>query len=96
MQNGVNGEGAEGAEDAALADVTNTVDADEAAKDDKQVGAKPQSRPRKQRGPPEDGIPSKTKVMVANLPYDLDEQKVCLIIRPVLSWNNILMKLHYS
>jgi len=32
--------------------------------------------PRKQRGPPEDGIPSKTKVMVANLPYDLDEEKL--------------------
>ena len=34
-------------------------------------------RERKQRGPPEDGIPSKTKVMVANLPYDLKEEKVC-------------------
>jgi hypothetical protein len=33
-------------------------------------------RPQKQRGPPEDGIPSKTKVMVANLPYDLSEEKV--------------------
>lgn len=34
------------------------------------------ARPQKQRGPPEDGIPSKTKVMVANLPYDLTEDKV--------------------
>lgn len=33
-------------------------------------------RVQKQRGPPEDGIPSKTKVMVANLPYDLDEEKL--------------------
>ncbi|KAF7716480.1 RNA recognition motif-containing protein [Penicillium ucsense] len=33
-------------------------------------------RPQKQRGPPEDGIPSKTKVMVANLPYDLTEDKL--------------------
>lgn len=33
-------------------------------------------RERKQRGPPEDGVPSKTKVMVANLPYDLSEDKV--------------------
>jgi hypothetical protein len=33
-------------------------------------------RVQKQRGPPEDGIPSKTKVMVANLPYDLNEEKV--------------------
>lgn len=32
--------------------------------------------PRKQRGPPEDGVPSKTKIMVANLPYDLREEKV--------------------
>jgi len=40
---------------------------------------KPQvPRERKQRGPPEDGVPSKTKVMVANLPYDLKEDKVCL------------------
>jgi len=35
-------------------------------------------RPRKQRGPPEDGVPSKTKVMVANLPYDLREEKVTI------------------
>ena len=33
------------------------------------------NRPRKQRGPPEDGVPSKTKIMVANLPYDLREEK---------------------
>ena len=33
-------------------------------------------RERKQRGPPEDGVPSKTKVMVANLPYDLQESKL--------------------
>ncbi len=33
-------------------------------------------QPRKQRGPPEDGIPSKNKIMVANLPYDLREEKV--------------------
>ena len=31
----------------------------------------------RQRGPPEDGIPSKNKVMVANLPYDLSEEQVC-------------------
>ncbi|KAL8957493.1 MAG: hypothetical protein Q9183_006042 [Haloplaca sp. 2 TL-2023] len=30
----------------------------------------------RQRGPPEDGIPSKNKVMVANLPYDLSEDKL--------------------
>lgn len=40
---------------------------------------KTQTRPareRRERGPPADGIPSKTKVMVANLPYDLTEEKV--------------------
>ncbi|KAI5811286.1 hypothetical protein DFH27DRAFT_460815, partial [Peziza echinospora] len=31
---------------------------------------------RKKRGPPEDGVPSKTKVMVANLPYELTEDKL--------------------
>jgi len=36
---------------------------------------------RKQRGPPEDGIPSKTKVMVANLPYDLREEKLLEIFK---------------
>ena len=35
-----------------------------------------QQRPRKQRGPPEDGVPSKIKIMVANLPYDLNEEKL--------------------
>lgn len=33
-------------------------------------------RARKQRGPPEDGIASKTKVMVANLPYEMREDKL--------------------
>lgn len=44
----------------------------EAAKEAKARGPRIQ----KQRGPPEDGIPSKTKVMVANLPYDLNEEKL--------------------
>ncbi|QSZ32208.1 hypothetical protein DSL72_001780 [Monilinia vaccinii-corymbosi] len=42
--------------------------------------AKPQTtralRERRERGPPADGIPSKNKVMVANLPYDLHEDKL--------------------
>ncbi|KAK1073119.1 hypothetical protein LTR74_002085 [Friedmanniomyces endolithicus] len=41
--------------------------------DDKAANAR---QPRKQRGPPEDGVPSKTKIMVANLPYDLREEKL--------------------
>ena len=36
-----------------------------------------QPRERRERGPPADGVPSKTKVMVANLPYDLNEDAVC-------------------
>ncbi|MCJ1286505.1 hypothetical protein MMC26_005851 [Xylographa opegraphella] len=36
----------------------------------------------KQRGPPEDGIPSKNKVMVANLPYDLSEEKLKELFGP--------------
>jgi len=31
---------------------------------------------KKKRGPPENGIPSSTKIMVANLPYELSEDKV--------------------
>ncbi|KAF2686226.1 RNA-binding domain-containing protein [Lentithecium fluviatile CBS 122367] len=38
-------------------------------------------RERKQRGPPEDGVASKTKVMVANLPYDLKEDKLLEIFK---------------
>lgn len=37
--------------------------------------ARPQ-RERRERGPPADGIPSKTKVMVANLPFDLTEEQL--------------------
>ncbi|EEH10347.1 RNP domain-containing protein [Histoplasma capsulatum G186AR] len=65
-----NGEHAEGTpEGTPLADVTN--EPGDAPKD-----AKSRPRVQKQRGPPEDGIPSKTKVMVANLPYDLSEEKL--------------------
>lgn len=58
-----------------LADVTNEANqgTDGASKDQKARAPRPQ----KQRGPPEDGTPSTTKVMVANLPYDLSEEKVC-------------------
>ncbi|CAG8026478.1 unnamed protein product [Penicillium nalgiovense] len=53
-----------------LADTTNEKDTTSKA------GEARAARPQKQRGPPEDGIPSKTKVMVANLPYDLTEDKL--------------------
>jgi len=39
-------------------------------------------RERRERGPPADGIPSKTKVMVANLPYDLTEEKLKELFAP--------------
>jgi len=75
-----NGEATETAPAAAteaepLADVTNQAPAAESAEGKKEF--KPRTpRPHKQRGPPEDGVPSKTKVMVANLPYDLSEEKL--------------------
>ena len=56
-----------------LADKTN-----EANQQNSTTGKPREPRQPKQRGPPEDGIPSTTKVMVANLPYDLTEEKVCL------------------
>ncbi|KAK1237739.1 hypothetical protein MKX07_003575 [Trichoderma sp. CBMAI-0711] len=57
----------------ALRDITNT--ASDEAKGDKKSQNRP-PRERRERGPPADGIPSKTKVMVANLPYDLTEEKL--------------------
>ena len=43
---------------------------------DKEKAKPREPRERRERGPPADGIPSKNKVMVANLPYDLSEEKV--------------------
>jgi hypothetical protein len=57
-----------------LSDITNKINTDENTKTSK-TQARPQ-RERRERGPPADGVPSKTKVMVANLPYDLTEDKV--------------------
>jgi len=59
----------------ALKDVTNQAPQEQGAKlpgDDKARS----KRPRREAGPPPDGIPSKTKVMVANLPYDLTSEKL--------------------
>ena len=56
-----------------LTDVTN--EANQAPADAPKEPKQRTPRPPKQRGPPEDGIPSTTKVMVANLPYDLSEDK---------------------
>jgi RNA recognition motif-containing protein len=59
------------------APLTETTNETEPAAAEGALQGKPRApRPQKQRGPPEDGIPSKTKVMVANLPYDLTEDKV--------------------
>ena len=62
-----------------LTDVTNEANQQAPAenKDTKAPREPRVPRQQKQRGPPEDGIPSTTKVMVANLPYDLSEEKVC-------------------
>jgi hypothetical protein len=68
-----NGEGATGAP----TNIPGQVDPlTEVTNESEMAAAKLRARPQKQRGPPEDGIPSKTKVMVANLPYDLSEEKV--------------------
>jgi hypothetical protein len=53
-----------------------TAAAGEEGLDASKAGKTKAKQPRKQRGPPEDGIPSKNKIMVANLPYDLREEKV--------------------
>lgn len=57
--------------------------------------AKPQNtrapRERRERGPPADGIPSRNKVMVANLPYDLHEDKVYSSLPPFKSFTNSLI-----
>lgn len=49
---------------------------DTIAVDPSKTGKTNATRPRKQRGPPEDGVASKTKVMVANLPYEMREDKL--------------------
>jgi len=74
-QAGENGENGETDNVLPLTDVTNEANQAPPAEAKEQKPRIP--RPQKQRGPPEDGIPSTTKVMVANLPYDLSEDKVC-------------------
>ena len=74
-------------EPAPLTDVTNDTNQQAPAEN---KDAKPRApRQPKQRGPPEDGIPSTTKVMVANLPYDLSEEKVCNVYDDVDILTNI-------
>ena len=58
-----------------LTDKTNEVNQAPVVTADSATSKKEPRQP-KQRGPPEDGIASTTKVMVANLPYDLTEEKV--------------------
>ncbi|KAI4138920.1 MAG: hypothetical protein LQ341_004449 [Variospora aurantia] len=59
-----------------LTDTTNEAGATEQPADTA-AETKPRTpRQPRQRGPPEDGIPSKNKIMVANLPYDLSEDKL--------------------
>lgn len=77
-QEGAAGEATEGEAaatgDQPLADITNKETPDQEDK-----AQKNQNRPqkeRRERGPPADGVPSKTKVMVANLPYELTEEKL--------------------
>jgi hypothetical protein len=62
-------------------ETTNQASSEKAEKTEKEPKVRPSNptpRERRERGPPADGIPSKNKVMVANLPYDLSEDKVRL------------------
>jgi hypothetical protein len=72
---GRNGKKADGEEAVAESDAAATPLATATNEAEPTEGGAPRP-PRKQRGPPEDGVPSKTKIMVANLPYDLGEEKV--------------------
>jgi len=58
-----------------LSDVTNNETAEKGTKETKPAAPRA-PRERRERGPPADGVPSKNKVMVANLPYDLSEEKL--------------------
>lgn len=71
-------EGAAPAEETAAAEPESLKDITNESAADKEAKGKAQARPRerRERGPPADGIPSKTKVMVANLPYDLAEEQL--------------------
>lgn len=64
----------------ALTETTNiTADATavtDSGKEDKKKNENKEPKQPKKRGPPENGVPSKTKVMVANLPYELSEEKL--------------------
>jgi len=64
---------ADGKEDAAATEETTTAEETPAADTEAKKDARPAKR---ERGPPADGIASKNKVMVANLPYDLTEEKL--------------------
>lgn len=81
-QEGAAGEATEGEAaatgDQPLADITNKENPDQENKDQKNRTQKE----RRERGPPADGVPSKTKVMVANLPYELTEEKLQELFSP--------------
>lgn len=70
--------GEEGAEVPVTSEVLPLADTTNQTATDKEAKAKTPREPRerRERGPPADGIPSKNKVMVANLPYDLSEEKL--------------------
>lgn len=50
--------------------------ATDSGKEEKKKNENKEPKQPKKRGPPENGVPSKTKVMVANLPYELSEEKL--------------------
>jgi hypothetical protein len=56
----------------------------EGASAEKKEGTQQPFKSKKKRGPPENGVPSSTKIMVANLPYELSEEKVGTHICPLI------------
>ncbi|TLS29819.1 hypothetical protein PpBr36_01261 [Pyricularia pennisetigena] len=68
--------GATDAEPKPLTDITNKNQTEKDEKAKKEPRAPREPRERRERGPPADGIASKTKVMVANLPYDMTEARL--------------------
>lgn len=79
---GRGGRAVDGTDAADQVEPSNEAPADSAPTNGDKKDATPREpRERKQRGPPEDGVASKTKVMVANLPYDLKEDRLLEIFK---------------
>jgi hypothetical protein len=61
--------------------VVGQADSGRTAKDTKTQAPRVLREKSKHRPPPASGIPSKTRIMISNLPYDLTEEKVSDLLR---------------